>query len=370
MKVAFSYLDRQFADAEPYLSDLRELVRSGDFTLGKPVRIFEEQVAEMMGVPHVVGVNTGTDAIAMPLQMLGVGPGDEVITTPNTFVATVGAIVQTGATPVFVDSNDEISIDPEKIEAAITPRTKAIVPVQYTGGVCNMPAIMQIAEKNNLFVIEDACQSILGTWNGKLAGTWGDAGACSLHPLKNLNVWGDGGFIMTASQTLADKLRLFRNHGLASRDHVVMFGRNCRMQSFQAVIASRLIHDLHWITSRRIEIAQRYDDAFSKLPNHIEIPRRRSEVRHVFHLYELRVKQRNSLLQFLHEQGIDAKIHYPIPIHLQPAAEYLGYSKGDFPVAEHHCDTAISLPLHQHLSDDEVAYVIATVLAFYNAKTH
>jgi dTDP-4-amino-4,6-dideoxygalactose transaminase len=365
VRVNFSYLDRQFADSQPYFDDLRELVRTGDFTIGKPLQEFEQRVAALMGVPHVVGVNTGTDAIAMSLQMLGVGPGDEVITTPNTFIATVGAIVQTGAKPVFVDSNEEIEIDPEKIEAAITPRTKAIVPVQYTGGMADMPAIMSIAKQHKLFVVEDACQSIMASWNGRLAGTWGDAGAMSLHPLKNLNVWGDGGFVLTSSQSLADKLRLFRNHGLLTRDEVVMFGRNCRMQTFQAVIANRLLNDLGWITDRRIEIARRYDDEFSAIASCIEIPRRRSEVRHVFHLYELRVQRRDELLSYLHEHGVDAKIHYPIPIHLQKAAAGLGYRAGDFPIAEAHGRTAISLPLHQHLTDEEVAYVVQQVLSFY-----
>ncbi len=256
-------------------------------------------------------------------------------------------------------------IDPTKIEAAVTSRTKAIVPVQYTGGMSDMPAIKAIAEKHGLLVVEDACQAILAAWNGKLAGCWGDAGAFSLHPLKNLNVWGDGGFVVTSSAELADKLQLYRNHGLASRDDVVVFGRNCRMQTFQAVIANRLLNELEWITDRRIAIAQRFDRALADLSPQIAIPPRRAEVRHVFHLYELCVQRRDDLLQFLHSQGVDAKIHYPIPIHLQKAAAYLGYQAGDFPVAEAHGKTAISLPLHQHLTDEEVDYTIRQVRAFY-----
>ena len=365
MRVNFSYLDRQFSEPDSYFDDLRELVKTGDYTIGQPVADFEQRISSLMQIPHVVGVNTGTDAIAMALQMLGVGSGDEVITTPNTFIATVGAIVQTGARPVFVDSNSEMVIDSSKIEAAITPRTKAIVPVHYTGGMADMPAIMAIAAKHQLVVVEDACQAILSTWNGRMAGCWGDAGAVSLHPLKNLNVWGDGGFVVTRSTDLDRDLRLFRNHGMLNRDEIVMFGRNCRMQTFQAVIASRLLNDLEWITRRRIEIAQQFDAAFAELASHIEIPFRRPEVRHVFHLYELRVQQRDALLGFLQEHGVDAKIHYPIPIHLQKAAADLGYKEGDFPQAETHGRTAISLPLHQHLLDEEIEYTIQQVRAFY-----
>jgi len=366
VRVNFSYLDRQFSEPDAYFNDLRKLVETGDYTIGEPLDEFERRISDLMKIPHVVGVNTGTDAIAMSLQMLGVGSGDEVITTPNTFIATVGAIVQCGARPVFVDSNEEMVIDSDKIEAAITSSTKAIVPVHYTGGMANMPAIMAIAKQHDLFVVEDACQAILSTWDGKMAGCWGDAGAVSLHPLKNLNAWGDGGFVVTSSESLDRDLRLYRNHGMLNRDEVVMFGRNCRMQTFQAVIANRLLNDLEWITSRRIEIAQRYDTAFSDLPSDIELPPRRTEVRHVFHLYEMRVQRRDELLTYLHEHGVDAKIHYPIPIHLQEAAAHLGYVKGDFPQAEEHGRSAISLPLHQHLLEEEIDYTILQVRDFYS----
>src|ERR1051326_8760101 len=211
MRVSFSYLDRQFADVDAYLKDVRELVLSGAFTLGPPLKEFERRFAELMEAPHAIGVGTGTDAIAMSLKMLGIGAGDEVITTPNTFVATVGAIVMTGARPVFVDSEDGYVIDPARIEEAITPRTRAIIPVHYTGNVADMPAIMEIARRHNLSVVEDACQSIMGAIDGKLVGSWGATAAFSLHPLKNLNVWADGGMIVTHSGELAERLRLYRN---------------------------------------------------------------------------------------------------------------------------------------------------------------
>jgi aminotransferase EvaB len=365
MKVPFSYLNRQFLNVDSYLDDIRELMKTGDLTLGAPVREFEARFAELCGMPHAIGVGTGTDAIAMSLKILGVGSGDEVITTPTTFIATVGAIVMTGARPVFVDSEDGFVIDPQKIEAAITPRTKAIVPVHYTGNVASMPEIMDIARRRNLLVVEDACQSIMGAINGLPAGSWGETACFSLHPLKNLNVWGDGGVIVTRSSELAEKLRLYRNHGLVNRDDVAMFGINCRLDSLHAVIGNRLIQETEWITKRRIANALRYDEAFAGMEEFIQVPRRRPGVRHVYHLYMLRVKNRDGLLIHLNEKEVEAKIHYPVPVHLQPAAASLGYKAGDFPISEHDAKAIITLPGHQHLTDDEIDYAIQAVIAFY-----
>jgi len=365
MVVKYSYLDRQFADVDEYLKDVRVLVLSGDFTLGEALEEFEQRFAALMEAPYAIGVGTGTDAIAMSLKMLGIEPGDEVITTTNTFIATVGAIVMTGARPVFVDSEDGYVIDPSKIVAAITPKTKAIVPVHYTGNVADMPAIMEIAKKHKLAVVEDACQSIMGAINGKLVGSWGATAAFSLHPLKNLNVWADGGIIVTHSAEMAEKLRLYRNHGLSNRDEVAVFGINCRLDTIQAVVGNRLIGQTRQITEKRIAHATRYDKAFADMPEFINIPKRRPGVRHVFHLYVLRVKRRDELLASLRKSGIDAKIHYPIPVHLQKAAAHLGYRQGDFPMAEEHARTVITLPGHQHLTDEEVGYVIEKVRAFY-----
>ena len=368
MKVPFSYLDRQFADIDPYLADIRELVRSGDFTLGKALTEFEARFAALMGAPHAIGVGTGTDAITMSLKILGIGPGDEVITTPNTFIATVGAIVATGAKPVFVDSENGYVIDPSRIESAITPRTKAIVPVHYTGNVADMPAIMKIARKHGLVVVEDACQAILGAIGGESVGSWGETACFSLHPLKNLNVWADGGVITTRSDELDRKLRLYRNHGLATRDEVESFGINCRLDTMQAVVGNRLIGQTVERTERRIRNAERYDAAFRDLAEWIDIPVRRPGVRHVYHLYVLRVKRRDELLAFLNAAGVEAKVHYPIPVHLQKAARGLGYPAGSFPVAEEHGRVAITLPSHPYLTDDEIEYAISRVRAFYGQR--
>jgi len=365
MHVPFSYLDRQFKDIDPYLEDIRELVKSGKFTLGEAVESFEKKFAALMNAPYAVGVGSGTDAIAMSLKMNGIGTGDEVITSANTFIATVGAIVQTGARPVFVDSENGFVIDPSQIEPAITERTKAILPVHYTGNMADMPSIMRIAEKHNLMVIEDACQAVMASLDGKRVGSWGKAAAFSLHPLKNLNVWADGGVVVTRSKEFYDKLRLYRNHGLVNRDEAVDFGINCRLDALQAVVGTRLMAHTPDITRKRIDVAQRYDASFSALPECVDIPVRRPGVRHVYHLYVLRVQRRDALLDFLNEKGIQAKVHYPIPVHLQKASRHLGYRKGDFPTAETHSRQAITLPCHQHLFDDEIDYVIEKVHQFY-----
>jgi dTDP-4-amino-4,6-dideoxygalactose transaminase len=365
MRVPFSYLDRQFADLEPYLEDLRAFIKTGDFTLGKPLREFESRFAELVGLPHAIGVASGTDALILSLRVHGIGPGDEVITTPTTFIATVGAIAMTGARVVFVDSEDGFVIDPAGIEAAITPRTRAIVPVHYTGNVADMPAIAEIAQRRGLLVIEDGCQAIAASLDGKPVGFWGATVAFSLHPLKNLNVWADGGLIGTFDAELARTLRLYRNHGLVNRDEAAMFGFNSRLDTIQAVIGNRLIDDAPSLTERRIAHARRYDEAFRDLAPQLRVPRRRPGVRHVFHLYVIRAERRGELAAHLNAQGIEAKVHYPIPVHLQRAAAHLGYRRGDFPVAEADAECVITLPAHPYLQPDEIEHTIAHVRRFY-----
>jgi len=365
MKVPFSYLDRQFADVDAYLSDLRAFVKTGDFTLGKPLTEFETNFAKYCGQPHAIGVGTGTDAIIMPMRMSGIGPGDEVITTTFTFYATVGAIVATGAKPVFVDSDDGFMIAADKIEEAITPRTKAIVTVTFSGNVPDFDRIKPITDRHKLMIFEDSCQSIGAQLNGQPMGSWGEAAAYSLHPLKNLNVWADGGVITTRSAELARKLRLYRNHGLVNRDEIEFFGINCRLDTIQAVVANRLMKEVEFITATRIRNAATYDAAWRDIPDCVQPPPRRPGVKHVYHLYMVRVKDRDGLLKFLQEHGVEAKVHYPTPIHLQPAAAYLGYQRGSFPKAEADCQSIITLPAHQHLTEEEIAYTIRCVHDYY-----
>ncbi len=365
MKVGYSYLEEQFGNPGPIIDDIRRLVKSGDFTLGRELVKFEQGFSSLIGSRHGVGVGSGTDALRLSLIALGIRGGDEVITAANTFYATAGAIATVGARPVFVDVGDDYNIDTGKIESAITVSTKAIIPVHLNGCPADMAAIMRIAGKHNLHVVEDACQAIGAGINGKKAGSFGVTGCFSLHPLKPINVWGDGGIIVTDSAEINDKLLLLRNHGLVSRDECAFFAYNSRLDTLHAVVGNHLMKDVQWIIGRKIENAGFYDRELSKIPE-ISIPERRHGFKSVFHNYVVMAEERDRLLAFLRESGVDAKVHYPIPLHLQKASQYLGYKSGDFPVAEEQAEKIISLPVHQHLIGEQLDYVVKKVREFYD----
>jgi dTDP-4-amino-4,6-dideoxygalactose transaminase len=364
-RVPFSYLERQFADVDAILDDIRTLVATGDFTLGRAVTEFETRFARQVGTRHAIGVNSGTDALILALQGLGVTPGDEVITAPNTFIATVGAIVAAGARPVFVDVDASHSIDPARVEAAITPRTRALLPVHLEGNPADMPALRRIAARHGLPVLEDACQSFTAAIDGRPVGTWGDAAAFSLHPLKPVNVWGDAGIVATDSDELAEHLRLRRNHGLRDRDTVAIFGVNTRLDTLQAVVGAHVLGTVLGITETRIAHARRLDAGLRDLDGDVTVPPRRPGFRHVYQIYVVEARDRDSLLKYLLERGVEAKVHYPVPVHLQPAARGLGYREGAFPVCEQQARDIITLPAHQHLTHAEVDHVIEQVRRFY-----
>ncbi|MCH9651282.1 MAG: DegT/DnrJ/EryC1/StrS family aminotransferase [Deltaproteobacteria bacterium] len=366
MKVPFSYLPRQFSDPEPLLEALRPVVQAGDFTLGPRVEAFESRFAELHTAPGrdqpwAVGVGSGTDALALALEALGIGPGDEVITSPSTFVATAGAIVMVGARPVFVDTDDRYLMDLEQVEGAITKATRAIMPVHYTGDMVDMRTLRGIADRHGLLIVEDACQAVLASFDGDPPGTWSHAAAFSLHPLKNLHVWGDGGVVLTGDPAVAEAIRLQRNHGLVNRDEVAVFGRNSRLHTLQAVVGSLLMEGADQDTNARIAVARRYDEALAHLAPMVQVPPRDSRTRHVYHLYVLQVDRRDDLLAFLNNRGVEAKVHYPIPVHLQKAAEGLGYQRGDFPRAEAYAEQALTLPANPYLREEEIAHVIHTL---------
>lgn len=365
MKVQYSYLEKQFQNHGEIFKDFDKLINSGDYTLGEPVIEFENKFAQLLDAKYAVGVNSGTDALFLSMKAVGIGEGDEVITTPNTFIATVGAIVAAGAKPVFVDVLENFTINPGLIEQAITSKTKAIMPVHYAGHPADMSTVMEIADQYRINVIEDSCQAISAAINNKYVGTFGVAGCFSLHPLKNLNVWGDGGIIITNSEELYENLLLLRNHGLKNRDEVTIFGYNSRLDSLQAIVGNHLMKDIETITAKRIEWAGRIDLGLSDLNNYITIPERKPDRRYVYHLYMLIVKDRDRLLTYLIDQGIEAKIHYPIPLHLQEAARSLGYKEGDFPVTEAQCKSTITLPVHQHLQKEHIDYMIEKIKRFY-----
>lgn len=365
MQVKYSYLDQQFADVAPYFEDLKQLVASGEFTLGPFVEAFEQKFARYLGVKHAIGTNTGTDALTLALKAVGVKPGDEVITQPNTFVATVGAIVAAGARPVFVDCDERYQIDVSRIRSAITPRTRALLPVHWTGAPADIEGVLKVAREHDLPVVEDACAAAGAQVNGRYVGTFGKASAFSFHPLKPLNVWGDGGVVVTNDDKAAAFLRLYRNHGLKDRDHIEFWGINNRLQPIQAVVASRMLDSLEDLIAARVRNARRLDEGLRALSDCVRVPPRPPMAREVTQIYVIQVTRRDQLLEHLIERGIEAKVHYPIPLHLQRAAASLGYRRGDFPVCERQAEEIITLPCHQHVTEGQLDYMLETIRAFY-----
>ncbi len=365
MKVRYSYLSQQFNKIDDLWSQLKTFVKTGDFTLGKPLKKFESKFAKLIGTKYAVGVNSGTDAIKLSLKAIGIKKNDEVITAANTFVATVGAINELEAKIVFVDCDDTFCMNVDLIESKITKKTKAIVAVHFTGYMTDMKKLMSISKKYKLPIIEDACQSILGSQNNKNAGTWGITGAFSLHPLKNLNVWSDGGIITTSSEKMYKKLKLLRNHGLSSRDTVDILGYNSRLDTFQAVVGNWLIPKAKSIANQRIKNAKYLDKHLSKIKG-ISIPPRPKNMKLVFHLYIVFSSDRDGLLNYCLKKGIEAKIHYPIPIYLQKALKHLKHKKGDFPTTDRHAKNIITFPCDQHLSKKQLNFIISTVKEYYN----
>ncbi len=365
MHVNYSYLDQQFAEVELYFDDLRKLVSSGEFTLGPYVEAFETKFAKYIGVKHAVGTNTGTGALTLALKAVGVGYGSEVITVANTFIATVGAIVAAGARPVIVDCDERYQIDVNKIEAVISPKTAAILPVHWAGCPPELDRILEIADRHGIPVVEDACPAVGAKINGRSAGTFGKVNAFSMHPLKPLNVWGDGGIVVTDDDKAAEFLRLYRNHGLKDRDHVEIWGVNDRLQPFQAVVGSRVLDTVEDLVEKRIRNARLLDNGLKGLETFIRLPRRPTGYREVYQLYLATASRRDELVKFLGARGVEAKVHYPTPIHLQNAAKDLGYKRGDFPVCERQSQEIVTLPAHQHISEQQVNYIVSTIREFY-----
>ncbi|WP_448249239.1 DegT/DnrJ/EryC1/StrS family aminotransferase [Thalassotalea agariperforans] len=361
-----NYLAEQFSDYPVILEKVAQVVLKGDFTLGEAVNKFESDFAKLNHGKFGIGVGSGTDALFLSLKALGIGEGDEVITTPFTFFATIGAIVTAGATPIFVDAAVDHNIDVTLIEQAITDKTKAIMPVHWAGVPCDMDKINQLAVQYNLKVIADACHGILSQYKNQGIAAVSDVSCFSMHPLKNLNVWGDGGVIVTNDEALAKQLYLIRNHGLSDRDHCQQWSYNSRLDTVQAVIAQHLLdHNIQNITDKRIANANYLDEKLS-LISQVELPPREPNNVAVFHLYMGLFERRDELQQYLNKQGIDAKVHYPIPMHLQPAAKNMGYKKGDFPVAENIASNCLSLPVHEFISQQELDYMISTIQQFYS----
>lgn len=363
MQVPFVDLSRQFRSMESELTKaFIEVGHSGVYIMGERLESFERKAAEFVGVKHVIGVADGSDALFLILKALGIGPGDEVITATNSFIATAWVIAATGAKPVLVDVAEDFNIDPKGIESAVTDKTRAIIPVHLTGRPANMDAVNEIARRHGLFVIEDAAQAVGARYKGMRVGSLGTAAGFSLHPLKNLGIYGDGGFITTDDSELDTKLRKIRNHGLRNRDECELWGFNSRLDPMQAAFAELKLSLLEGWNERCGKIAAIYRNGLAEF---VQVPVDQPWEDCVYHNFVIRTEQRDELMEYLKTHGVDTRVHYPIPIHMQDAAKDLGYKAGDFPNAEKYAKTMISLPIFPELSDEEVAYVVQTARSFF-----
>lgn len=356
----------QYAEERGEITALLERVFGrGEFVGGSAIEALEAELAGYIGVGHVVALASGTDALILGMRALGLGPDDEVITPPNSFVASTAAIVAVGATPVFADVRDDQNIDPDAIAAAITPRTRAIMPVHLTGRVADMRPIMALAERHGLAVIEDAAQSIGSRYEERQAGSFGTIACFSAHPLKNLNAAGDAGFLATHDAEIARKVRLLRNHGLADRNTVEVWGTVSRMDVLQAELLRLRLGRLDHVIERRRRNADVYRRLLADAP--VFMPACRNQEFNTFHVFVIQADRRDALQTHLGKEGIGTAVHYPVPIHLQPAAAALGHRRGDFPVTERQAERILSLPINQFLAEDDQAYVAEKIRAFYGA---
>jgi dTDP-4-amino-4,6-dideoxygalactose transaminase len=365
-KVPFIDLQQRFIEErKELLACVERVLAKGHLVLTEEVFEFEQRIEAYTGAKHCVSLNSGTDALMMGLWGMGIGRGDEVITTPVSFVATVGSIVHVGATPVFADVRADQNIDPAEVEKKITQRTKAIMPVHWCGRMCDMDALQAVADRNGIRIIEDSAQCMGSYWRGKHGGTFGTAGAVSAHPLKNLNALGDGGFLLTDDDGIAEKVRLYRNHGQASRDNTVIFGINSRLDSLSAEVLKFRLARLKDVIARRRANANLYRQLI-KAPE-VFIPDEKPGTEDSYVMFITQAARRDALKAHLEKQGIQTLIYYGTALHLHKASEKLGFRRGDFPIAEAQCDKVLALPHHQHLTEDQIAYVSETVNAFYGA---
>lgn len=341
---------------------IKRVLDSGKFVMGQEVEKFETEFSSYVGRGYGVGVNSGTDALKIALKALGIGEGDEIITTANTATPTVSAIRETGGIPLLVDVDDRFLMDVKKIGAAVTSKTKAILPVHLYGQPADMPTIMDLARKHKLKVVEDCAQSSGAAIGEKKAGDFGDAACFSFFPTKNLGACGDGGIILTNDKNIADTCKRLRRYGMEDSYHALMEGYNSRLQEFQAAILRTKLPHLASYNKRRQAIAKRY---IKEIKNrYVETPKTRAGATHVFHLFVIKVDAREKFLEHLRGNGVGYGIHYPVPIHLQKAYQFLGYKEGDFPNAENASKKIVSLPIFPELTEKEVAYVIETINAF------
>ena len=358
MKVPFLDLKAHHAPlTEEFERAIREVIESSAFAGGPFVERFEEEFASFCGSSYAIGVGNGTDALWLALLALGIGEGDEVITVPNTFIATAEAITYCKARPVFVDVDpDTFTMNPAELEKSLTKKTKAIIPVHLFGQPADMDSILEFARANGLFVVEDAAQAHGAQYKGQKAGTMGDAGCFSFYPGKNLGAFGEAGAVVTNDPELRKQIQMLRDHGQSRKYYHSTMGWNCRMDGIQAAILSIKLRHLDKANSLRRKHALEYNQAFAGI-DEVLTPFEAKYARHVYHVYAVRVQERDAVLRHLQEKGVGCAVHYPVPVHLQEAGRNLGYTKGAFPIAEKLADEFLSLPMFPELTEEQIEYV-------------
>lgn len=365
-KVPFVDLKAQYLSIKGEMdAAIASVIENTAFIGGENVNKFEANFAKLYGVKHCVSVANGTDSLYIIMKMLGIGNGDEVITVVNSWISSSETISQTGAKPVFVDIHpDFYSIDESQIEAAITSKTKAIMPVHLQGQMCNMEAIMKIANRHGIPVIEDCAQSHFSEFKGTRAGTFGIAGSFSFYPGKNLGAYGDAGCIITNDDALAEKCRMYARHGALKKHQHQIEGVNSRMDGIQAAVLNvKLPHILNW-TNNRISNADLYDRYLSDIAE-ITLPARRKDTKHTFHLYVIRTQNRDALASHLASLGIETAVHYPTSLHNLPAYVYLGHKADDFPISNTYQSEILSLPMYPELSEKHIEFVANSIKSFF-----
>ena len=357
MKIDLAILGRQFElhQAE-YEQAALKVLRSGWYILGREVEEFEKEFANYLGAKFCIGVNSGLDALTLSVRALGIVKGDEVIVPANTYIATVLAITANGATPIFVEPDEFYNLDAEKIESAVTEKTKAVMVVHLYGQSARMDKICAVAEKYNLKLIEDCAQSHGAKFNGKMTGTFGNAGCFSFYPTKNLGGFGDGGAIITDDEQLAKNLKMLRNYGSEIKYHNKLEGVNSRLDEMQAALLRVKLSHLDELNSERKKIADKFLDGIKN--SHLILPKLRAGSEHVYHQFVIRTENRDEFKKYLEDNGIKTVIHYPIPPHLAECYEGLGYKRGDFPITEKYADEVLSLPMFNGMTDEEINFVI------------
>jgi len=362
MKVPFLDLKAHHAPLiEKFDRAIREVIESSAFAGGPFVESFEEEFAAYCGSSYVIGVGNGTDALWLALLALGIGEGDEVITVPNTFIATAEAITYCKAQPVFVDVDENtFTLNPAELKKSLTSKTKAIIPVHLFGQPADMDPIVEFARTHGLFVIEDAAQAHGAEYKGQKAGTLGDAGCFSFYPGKNLGAFGEAGAVVTNDPELREKIQVLRDHGQTRKYYHTLVGWNCRMDGIQAAVLSIKLRHLEEANLRRREHALQYNQAFAGVDG-VATPFEANYARHVYHVYAIRVQERDEVRRRLEEVGIGCGVHYPIPVHLQEACQNLGYTAGAFPVSENLAGESLSLPMFPELTEEQIEYVARCV---------